>query len=275
MPGLKDLLKKKEKIANDETPSQPGNLDVPEFKFIRSSTGMEELIEIPSYTDTPEYSASKKEDKRPQSSSELKHKFHFRKSSNADVTKDPTAVVGSRELPTRSKEEKRLSGKLHFRKASRSPSAESSSHLPTDLPDAPAAVEPIRPNTPGDAPEKTLNEQREAQWEERATILAQTNPILESERQNVHERKADQSRSPSISDKRGDENIQEAIRLHEIGELSLSTAMFGRLGNPNGANNALDQVLYGLALRHGWGIEIDAEKAVHYLSLAASNSASV
>ena len=33
-------------------------------------------------------------------------------------------------------------------------------------------------------------------------------------------------------------------------ELELSTKMFGKLADPNGANNALSQVLYGLALRY-------------------------
>lgn len=32
-------------------------------------------------------------------------------------------------------------------------------------------------------------------------------------------------------------------------DLERSTAMFGRLANPSGANDALSQVLYGLALR--------------------------
>lgn len=62
-------------------------------------------------------------------------------------------------------------------------------------------------------------------------------------------------------------NVQEAIRLHEAGgkrdlptwpldhadimetELEKSTEMFRRLAEPTGANNALSQVLYGLALR--------------------------
>lgn len=33
-------------------------------------------------------------------------------------------------------------------------------------------------------------------------------------------------------------------------DLVRSTEMFGRLANPNSANNALSQVLYGLALRY-------------------------
>ncbi|KAH0256601.1 HCP-like protein, partial [Aureobasidium melanogenum] len=49
----------------------------------------------------------------------------------------------------------------------------------------------------------------------------------------------------------------------------------GRLADPNGANNPLCQVLYGLALRHGWGITPSADAAIHYLSLAASNSAAI
>lgn len=32
-------------------------------------------------------------------------------------------------------------------------------------------------------------------------------------------------------------------------DLERSTEIFGRLANPNGTNNALSQVLYGLALR--------------------------
>jgi TPR repeat protein len=71
------------------------------------------------------------------------------------------------------------------------------------------------------------------------------------------------------------ENIQEAIRLHEAGEYVKSTAMFGRLADPNGPNNPLSQVLYGLALRHGWGIETDLAKALTYLRAAAKNSAEV
>jgi TPR repeat protein len=51
--------------------------------------------------------------------------------------------------------------------------------------------------------------------------------------------------------------------------------MFGRLANPNGPNNALSQVLYGLALRHGWGCAQNEATAIRYLSLAASNSADI
>jgi hypothetical protein len=52
-----------------------------------------------------------------------------------------------------------------------------------------------------------------------------------------------------VASKHTDDNIQEAIRLHEAGELEQATRMFGRLADPKGENNALSQVLYALALR--------------------------
>jgi len=72
-----------------------------------------------------------------------------------------------------------------------------------------------------------------------------------------------------------DSDIQEAIRLHEAGELESSTRIFGRLADPSGANNPLAQVLYGLALRHGWGCDADPARAVWYLTQAAVNAAGV
>jgi len=61
--------------------------------------------------------------------------------------------------------------------------------------------------------------------------------------------KRGRSRSPSVGVPGDEENIQEAIRLHEKGNLEASTALFGRLADPTSHNNALAQVLYGLALR--------------------------
>jgi hypothetical protein len=119
-------------------------------------------------------------------------------------------------------------------------------------------------NIPQDLPQvNDADPDREAQWEKRATVLV-GNPIDSSF-------PATQSASFVVHD----ENIQEAIRLHEAGEYERSTAMFGRLADPQGPNNALSQVLYGLALRHGWGIDTDPEKAVMYLQSAAKNSAAV
>ncbi|RDA89537.1 hypothetical protein CP533_0349 [Ophiocordyceps camponoti-saundersi (nom. inval.)] len=103
-------------------------------------------------------------------------------------------------------------------------------------------------------------------WERRATMLA-----------GVHDEDQPQPQPPTeeIASRQTDQDIQEAIRLHEAGSLEQSTAIFARLADPSGANNALSQVLYGLALRHGWGCRPDPEAAVRFLSAAASSAASV
>lgn len=274
MPGLRELLKKKDKIENDAPAAQTTNLDIPEFTIMRTTTTQEEILQPPDYPDQESPKDKKK-------AKEHRHTLGFRRSSNAEQTKDPTAQVA--ELSVRPKSERRLSNRLHLSRHSRSPSAESSQNLPQDLPDAPTAVGPAGKGPAAAEEEKGVNEQREAQWEKRATMLAQSNPLLEQQQQQQQQQNSQQdnsrgrsrSRSPSLSDSKGDENIQEAIRLHEIGELGLSTAMFGRLADPKAQNNALAQVLYGLALRHGWGVAPEPERAIRYLSLAASNSAAV
>ncbi|KAI5796646.1 hypothetical protein EDC01DRAFT_614225 [Geopyxis carbonaria] len=133
---------------------------------------------------------------------------------------------------------------------------------------------PSSTNVPKDLPSVAVSngsEEHEAQWEKRATVLVGgaatkdlTTPVQSS-----------RSRSGSVASHVDDENIQEAIRLHESGDLQRSTRMFGRLADPKGANNPLSQVLYGLALRHGWGIEKDLPRAMQYLETAAKNSAAV
>lgn len=288
MPGLRALLKKKSRIEEGAQPTQEESLQVPEFKIVRTTTESEEVIEPPSYPGSPQEEAvtptasPKKQRERRQPG--------FRKSSNASITKDATART---ELAVRPKAERRISDRLGFHRHTRSVSSDSSIHLPSDLPDAPATVTPMASARDASLGEKDVQEQREAQWEKRATLLAQGNPLLElqqqiqQQEQQQHRQQQQQeqnsrqhpsrprSQSPSISDEHSDETIQEAIRLHETGNLTLSTAMFKRLGSPTGPNNALAQVLYGLALRHGWGVDPEPENAVHYLSLAASNSAAI
>ena len=103
----------------------------------------------------------------------------------------------------------------------------------------------------------------ESQWEKRATILAKKNeesrsrpatPVGPSRSGLDSFQDMNISGSPGekgvVSTQYVDDNIQEAIRLHEAGELQTSTRMFGRLADPKGENNALSQVLYGLALRY-------------------------
>lgn len=102
----------------------------------------------------------------------------------------------------------------------------------------------------------------ESEWEQRATLLAReneksrpgtptgssggTSPSFSSLSAG---RAGAGSNKHAVSSQNADDNIQEAIRLHEAGDLETATRMFGRLADPNGENNALSQVLYGLALR--------------------------
>ncbi|KAF2857617.1 HCP-like protein [Piedraia hortae CBS 480.64] len=147
----------------------------------------------------------------------------------------------------RDKDPKRLKEKLSFHRETRPRS--SSAILPRDLPDAPAPA--------------LGNGKAEAEWEERATVLAQTNPVPKAA--------VPRTTAPPQADE-VEATLQEGIRLHEEGELNKATAIFHQLAD---SNHALAQVLYGLALRHGWGTPVDTDGAIRYLSLAASNSAMI
>ena len=265
---LRDLLKKKEKLANDEgsTPVIPQNDGAPEFKFLRTDTYNQEEIQPPSFDGDPKGTHVPGRPSTPPSTPPKRSLGHrLRRGSNASP-----ASPASPESP---KESKRLSQRLHLSSKSRT-SSTSSVNIPTDLPVINDAY-----SGQGD------KEEKEAKWEERATILAQENtlahpPTAALSQLNITPgesaaRRPSYSRSPSvgsISDKASDENIQEAIRLHEAGDLTQATDMFGRLAE---TGNVLSQVLYGLSLRHGWGCTPDTARAVTYLSAAASNSASI
>ncbi|MCJ1405028.1 hypothetical protein MMC11_008254 [Xylographa trunciseda] len=253
---FKDLLRRKERTHHERQaehgPSAPV-ASIPDFTFIRTDTNTQEIIEPPSPPSeraVPVRSGSSNNARRP---------TRFRSSSNASSSsKEPKA-------------ERRLSSLLSLRSHSHS-----SINVPPDLPSIDAGTE-------GD-------EEQEAKWEQRATILARENPNLKHGVLPTEERRVAAASpsllfdatsdtrpiiSRSISDAQGDDHIQEAIRLHEAGDLTNSTKMFGRLADPSGENNALSQVLYGLALRHGWGILPDPSLAITYLSQAASNCATI
>ena len=126
------------------------------------------------------------------------------------------------------------------------------------------------------------NEEDEARWKKRATVLVEANTLLKSggntpsiEINNPVSSGGQKGANDNAEGSGTDVLIQRAIHLHEESQYAQATEIFGMLANPNGANNALSQVLYGLALRHGWGCEEDTEQAVRYLSMAASNSAEV
>ena len=268
---LKDLLKKNEKIKKDITPSvaSPSESDpiAEGFTFLRSDTNTQELISPPTFTNEVAESSPSKNEHRLSS-----HFSRLRSSSDASAR--------SAHSKTSPKSERRLSQRLHLNR-SRTPSS-SSVNVPTDLPD----IQDVA----------VQGEEKEAQWEERATILAKGNPNnrpvslggqpkdITSE-QKLHQNRFSQEIPPgpeqeaslqsetsrSVSSAKGDENIQEAIRLHESGDLINSTAMFGRLAD----SNAMAQIMFGLALRHGWGVTPNPPLAIQYLSAAASSSASV
>ncbi|KAH0371953.1 HCP-like protein, partial [Aureobasidium melanogenum] len=285
---LRDVLKKRSNIQGDATSTRSTSSNslsalpnpIPEFTFMRTTTHEQEVIVPPSYPGDEAPLASE------QVTPEKKRRSIFRKSSanlvstiasnhplpsHSEEKDTPTAP------PVRPKNERKLSERLHFGRSRGLSRSESSSHLPSDLGDAPqntpAPLDP--PDAKGRVKETETKEnkmQREAQWEKRATMMALKNPILDGGRSESSEKKGHR-RSTSLEE--GEADIQEAIRLHEEGDLERSTQIFGKLADPNGANNPLCQVLYGLALRHGWGIPPSADAAIHYLSLAASNSAAI
>lgn len=264
--ALKDLLKKKEKISENaaEPPSAPETPPTPEFTFMRTDTNTQEIIQPPSFAGDQDPIPAPSEYRTTPPNRTLSR---FRKSSNPSTT--PLSPEKDSTAPSR-----KLSQRLHIARAR----SASSVHIPSDLPSIP---DPYTQD--GDHQEK------EAQWEERATRLAKENgstpvsrpgstnlPVEDMSRMKIASGDGPASRSSSrprsISDAAGDENIQEAIRLHEAGELTRATEMFGRLAE---TGNVLSQVLYGLSLRHGWGCQPDPTRAVIYLRTAASNSAAI
>ncbi|KAK0654505.1 hypothetical protein DIS24_g5243 [Lasiodiplodia hormozganensis] len=260
---LKDLLKKKDRIR-DEAASQPlpprasaddaaARAPPPEFTFMRTTTTTQEVIAPPSFPS----------EQPPKTPTNHHGNFLSPHDISPSVKSSPESrksIFGRSLSNAGSRDNKRLSERLPF--GGRSRSASSLVSLPSDLPAVNEGV--------------ARNADDEAQWEKRATILAKGTLI--SKAGNLGDGGLDvprRSPSPAVSDPGRDENIQEAIRLHEAGDLERSTEIFGRLADPNGTNNALSQVLYGLALRHGWGCPPNPELAVTYLSYAASNSAEI
>ncbi|KUJ11150.1 HCP-like protein [Mollisia scopiformis] len=270
---FKDLLKKKDKGEEQQQDTAAAE-EQPVFLFMRSDTNTQELIRPPTFSshntpDDPPYADTRNESK----TSRL---FKGRSRSGSVVSTASVSSRASQKSNTKSPNSRRLSERLHLKKAE--PTSES---VPQDLPDIQLATG-----------EEDGGDGAESQWEKRATMLARKNEQSRSRPatplggsttdlgsfndMSISGRPGSAGRHESVvSTKQTDDNIQEAIRLHEAGELVTSTSMFGRLADPNGENNALSQVLYGLALRHGWGCKPDPAEAVKYLSEAASNAASV
>jgi hypothetical protein len=223
--ALKDLLKKKDKIKDEGAApaARAGptlSPDIPEFQFFRTTTSTQETIEPPSFPGDPIRDT-------PLLSPGPRGTFgRFRSRSNAS-----SADGAAKGLE-----------RLHFGRTRSS----SSANVPENLPEV-----------GGDGVART--EEEEAKWEKRATVLVTegalnhagpTSPRVEVTTPLSPGIQKGRSRSPSVSAPGDEENIQEAIRLHEKGNLEASTALFGRLADPTSHNNALAQVLYGLALRY-------------------------
>ncbi|THC98515.1 hypothetical protein EYZ11_002023 [Aspergillus tanneri] len=254
---LRDILQKKDKLRGTdsqyatETASASVN-PVPDITFIRSDTSTHEVVQPPIYDGDQRY-PNHLDPPQSGSSSHRRSLNPFRRSRSPPESQGP-------QPPSSARGERRLSQLLH---RDRRRSNSTSANVPADLPQI--------------SSDKGSEQDREAQWEKRATMLVQQNRQFTSSPLSPRSTSGfgpdsvgSRSRSSShsgILDQEGDLNIQEAIRLHEAGD------MFRRLAEPSGANNALSQVLYGLALRHGWGCTPDPDKAVTYLSAAASNSA--
>ncbi|KAI1031674.1 hypothetical protein LB504_000873 [Fusarium proliferatum] len=240
--GIRDILKKKDDLATGQPPEK-GTIDhlaAPEFTIIRSDTSTQERIYPPSMKSVDNLHLAVQEAKekdKPRRSLDVFRSGRSRSASESSQTKKESGA-------------RRLSQRLHL---SRAPP--SSENVPENLPD--------------------IVTSDEAQWEKRATMLAGQNNRARSNSRPGTPSDSNRGEERAVSSQQIDQDIQEAIRLHEEGKLELSTRMFGRLADPQGANNPLSQVLYGLALRHGWGCAPDPEGAVKYLSAAASNSASI
>ncbi|SPN97071.1 uncharacterized protein DNG_00587 [Cephalotrichum gorgonifer] len=209
---------------------------VPEFTFLRTDTHTTEVLRDHSVPNYTQTHLSPVQDNKSRHSLDV-----FRSSRSRSASTSSRASEGGKKEHRRSM--------FHRREPT-------SEYVPADLPQISGGAGGL-----GGA---------EEDWERRGIILATSRPASPG---------ADPARggrpAGGLTNKEIDADIQRAIKAHEDGDLVASTRLFGQLADPNGANNPLSQVLYGLALRHGWGCEPDADAAVHYLSKAASNSAAV
>lgn len=226
---FRDLLKKKDKHAEAEL--EPAAALQPEFKIYRTDTVGTELIASSNPAGNPTTSAD--------GAAESKHRGLFSRDRSASNASGRSVSSKTDERP------KRLSQRFNLRRDD-----QTSNSVPADLPEI--------------ATENVLGEgEQESQWEKRATMLARKNEESRSRPATpVHGSAADLNdfasmrlgdhgnQDRTVVSKKADDNVQEAIRLHESGDLVTATKMFGRLADPDGENNALSQVLYGLALRY-------------------------
>lgn len=290
---MQELLRKRDQLRHADVNIATTNQidarsddEAPTPMIFRSTTANEEIIHPPS---SPEFSPSPSRSPQrpsipdhssspsllPSPRTRFRPSLHIRRwSKNNANDLSPNEEGGSLSPMSPTGTGRSLSDRmkrLSFKPRSRTTSA-SSVHVPEDLPDIAVTNDAFA----------ISGEEHEAEWERRAALLAQH----QRARAPSASTSAVTSRSTSPLPSRGlspapvsaetvDAQIQQAISLHESGELEQSTAIFRTLANPNGANNPFSQTLYGLALQHGWGCAPDPKSALHYHTLAASNSADI
>lgn len=196
---LKDLLKKKEKVKDESAVEKPPTLspDVPEFQFFRTTTSTRESIEPPSFPGDPTREPAPLLSPEPRGL-----KGRFRRHSNAGAASSASS-------------EAKTEHKLHF---GRNRSA-SSVNVPQNLPDV-----------GGDGVAR--NEEDEARWEKRATVLVEANTVLKSgantpsievENPLKSEGQRSRSRSKSVSNAPDDVSSFVARKAGPTGKLTLGT----------------------------------------------------
>lgn len=265
--GLRDILKKKDRleVSQDSVNRREdavNRLAAPEFTFIRSDTHTQEIIHPPGdgnsthegHENANSLGAHDAQLSVPATSRPRRVSDAFRSNNGSSVPSRNTS------LSTGPSPARRISQRLRL---SRAPA--SSDNVPDNLPEI--------ITTTADDPTADKEGNTESQWEKRATILAKTAnenealhrsappspggplspalelsgfPSLQIVNDGIGRTDAQNgvASTPTI-----DADIQQAIKLHEDGDLEKSTALFGVLADPKGANNPLSQVLYGLALR--------------------------
>lgn len=324
MPSLINRFRKSKKAPLQGDPNNSPEQDnatrkkpeTPEFKLFRQATDEDTPTEVDVFRSSGLPHAIQEltisEDRSPAYTS---------RASASTPSEDSEKVYGQEHeastglTPTRSMS-KRLSGRLFRRPSQMSRSSRSSSYVPDFKPiDRTADIE--------------------AQWEERATMLAQAGPPspalprsdsifhiagppqipaikfgtyrpanhnetnkrlsarLEALGTPEQQRPTAQRQLSSASAKtKGrsiasassehesqldahaskDDLLQHAIREHELGNLEKAAQLFKRSATGDDGL-AIGQLMYGLSLRHGWGLQRDEVRAIHWLRLAASSSA--
>lgn len=147
MPSLRDILHKRDELSRKK--SLPASPATPEITFTRSDTFSQEIVTPPSDPEPPHSKDT------PSASRRSFHFFH--RASRSPSTSSPSP-------PRPRNNDSRLSQLLHLEtRRSRSNSRDSSANVPADLPQ-------IVDDGGVD------KQEREAQWEKRATVLVQRNP---------------------------------------------------------------------------------------------------